>query len=380
MSDSTRLITLKHLLIDEKKMIGLKFYPDKVLIALVKEMADCRWSDAFSMYYLRNNNENLSRVFKTFKGVAWINMSSFSRNKAAKEDVSGEKQFKGEVVNSTSSGDSTYRKCPKDYVQKLIIQRYAKKTAQVYISFFETFINYYLDKKLMDITEFEIRNFLEMKARQGVSNSYLNQLVNSIKFYYEKVLGMPNRFYSIDRPRKTKKLPKIVNKEMAQTMIDSTSNIKHKSIVSVLYSAGLRRGELIALKISDIDSNRMLIRVEDGKGGKDRYTLLSEKTLSILRVYYKEYKPSVYLFEGKPGKQYSGSSVVKIVKRAAKKAGIKEVITPHILRHSFGTHLMDNGVDLRKIQLLMGHSNIKTTEIYTHVSTSDFSGIKSPLD
>ena len=147
-----------------------------------------------------------------------------------------------------------------------------------------------------------------------------------------------------------------------------------------MYGSGLRRSELLNLKLVDIDSKRMLIRVKDSKGNKDRYTLLSKTALEDLRIYFKDWKPREYLFEGQKGGKYSAVSVLKIVKEAAKKARIKQTVTPHVLRHSFATHLLESGVDLRQIQVLVGHGSSKTTEIYTHVATNTFKNIINPLD
>ena len=172
----------------------------------------------------------------------------------------------------------------------------------------------------------------------------------------------------------------MISKEEVLAIIDNTNNIKHKCIVSLLYSGGLRRGELINLKIVDIDIKRMLIRVEDAKGNKDRYTLLSLRVLKELRSYYKKWQPKVYLFEGPSGMKYSSRSIANIIINAAAKAGIRKNVTPHMLRHSFATHLLENGTDLRNIQALLGHSSLKTTEIYTHVAISSFNKIKNLLD
>lgn len=163
-------------------------------------------------------------------------------------------------------------------------------------------------------------------------------------------------------------------------MIKHAGNIKHRVIISLLYGSGLRRGELLQLKIEDIDSKRMLIHVKGAKGNKDRQTILSQKVLEDLRLYYKEWHPQHYLFEG-PGKaKYSAGSVLKIVKRAAKRAGIRKTVTPHMLRHSFATHLLEAGTDLRYIQSLLGHNSSRTTEIYTQVATTHLQTIVSPFD
>jgi site-specific recombinase XerD len=217
-------------------------------------------------------------------------------------------------------------------------------------------------------------------VQDGKSDSYINQAINSIKFYYEIVLQMPNRFYEIERPRKKQTLPTVLSKLEIKAMIAAASNVKHKCIISLLYSAGLRRSELLKLKVADIDSTRMSIRVEQSKGNKDRITLLSKNVLKDLRKYYLEWQPKVYLFEGADGGMYSESSLAQVVRKAARKAGIRKRVTPHTLRHSFATHLLENGTSLRHIQLLLGHKNSKTTEIYTHVTVKDYQKIKNPLD
>jgi integrase/recombinase XerD len=180
---------------------------------------------------------------------------------------------------------------------------------------------------------------------------------------------------------KEKTLPSVLSSEEVIEILKATENIKHRAILMTIYSAGLRISESINLKIRDIDSNRMQIRVEQGKGKVDRYTLLSEKTLLILRQYFKEYRPKVWLFEGLiKGEQYSTRSIQNIFQAAVKKAGITKDVSVHTLRHSFATHLLENGTDLRYIQNLLGHANSKTTEIYTHITTKGFDQIKSPLD
>jgi site-specific recombinase XerD len=269
---------------------------------------------------------------------------------------------------------------PESFLRKLEVKRYAWNTAKTYISAFEAFINYYPDKELLDINSQDITKYLQVIAKMGRSDTYINQAINSIKFYYEVVEGMPHTFYHIDRPRPAKRLPQVLSKEDVKAILSQVSNRKHYCILSLLYSAGLRRQELIDLRITDIDSNRMMILVRGAKGRKDRYTLLSQRLLVCLRIYFKEYRPKVYLFEGPEGNQYSPSSIAKILHRAARNAGLLKRVTPHMLRHSFATHLLEDGVDLRYIQTLLGHNSSKTTEIYTHVAKHKLLGIQSPLD
>lgn len=371
-----RSITLKHLLIKEKRFIGLQFNTDKVIHALVKQLPDVKWSNHFNMAYILNTKENVDTIFKIFNGVVWVNCNYFFDKSTTKENHKpiNIKWFRERKL------PANYRVCPTSYLDKLELRKYANNTVKTYVSSFETFINYYHSKKLALINENDVRMYILKLIQEGKSNSYINSAINSIKFYYESVLGMPNRFYEIERPRKEKKLPKILSKEEVLSIIANTNNLKHKCIVSLLYSSGIRRNELVNLKITDIDSRRMLVRIEAAKGNKDRYTLLSNSLLKDLRVYYQQYKPKKYIVEGAYGKQYTGQSIGKVVINAAKKAGIKITVTPHMLRHSFATHLLEDGVDLRQIQVLLGHSSSKTTEIYTHVATTSFKKIKNPLD
>lgn len=368
-------ITVRHLMIDGTKYIGLHFYTDKVILALVKQLPNIQWSKQYSMYYLPNTSVNLNKVFSTFKGVAWVSCNSLFRHKPLAND-----KPKNVEYYRTRRVPKDYRRCPKEYFDKLEIKRYAMNTVKGYVNCFERFINYYKDRDLLHINERDINEYLQKLVRDEVSNSYINQALNSIKFYYEVVLDMPSRFYHIERPIKQQKLPKVLSKEQIQAMINLTKNIKHKCIIALLYSAGLRRSELLALKIGDIDSKRMLIMVNSTKNNKDRYTLLSQNLLKDLRVYYQEYHPKKYLFEGMHGGPYGASSVKSLVDKAARLAGISVRVTPHILRHSFATHLLENGTDIRYIQKLLGHSSVQTTEIYTHVATHVLKAIKSPLD
>jgi len=371
-----RSITLKHLLISHKKCIGILFNSDKVIHALVKELPDLNWSDEFNMFYILNTKDNLTLLFDKFRGVAWVNCNHFFKDKLI--NPHNQKPDVAWFRNRKLPDD--YISCPEEYLQKLELKKYATNTVKNYVKCFETFINHYNNEDLLALNEQDIRAYLQKLIQEERSNSYINQAINAIKFYYEVVLDMPNRFYAIERPRKEHKLPKVLSKEEVLAVINNTNNIKHKCIVSLLYSAGLRRNELLNLKIEDIDSKRMLIHVIAAKGNNDRYTLLSNTVLIGLRDYYRKFKPVKYLFEGHYNKQYSAASVVKIVKRAAINSGIRKNVTPHMLRHSFATHLLENGTDLRYIQSLLGHKSSKTTEIYTHVALNAFTTIINPLD
>ena len=363
-------------MVNDQKMIGIKFLPDRLIQGLIKGLPDAKWSSAHQMAYIPNTKTNKALVYTTFKGTVWINYNRFMENKP----IRGDSQVVDVNYLRNRKPITGRRYCPEAYLLKLELKRYALATVKTYVHFFEKFINQYKEKPLSEIDENDIRSFLQGLIQEKKSNSYLNQAVNAIKFYYEVVLDMPNRYYQIERPRKEFRLPKVVSKEEVLNLIEQINNIKHKCIVQLLYSAGLRRSELLNLKISDIDSQRMLISVAQGKGRKDRNTLLSKTLLVNLRVYFKQYRPITYLFEGIPGKKYSGASVLKIVRTAAQKAKLQKSVTPHVLRHCFATHLLEDGVDLRQIQFILGHKSSKTTEIYTHVATTSIKNIKNPLD
>lgn len=274
-----------------------------------------------------------------------------------------------------------YKSCPEEFTLKIKELRYSESTEKTYKNALEDYLNYHHAIDVDRLNEGHIQSFLRhLVMERKVSTSYQNQAINAIKFYYERVLGGQRKTYFIDRPKKEKSLPVVLSEEEIVRIIRSVENIKHRAILMVIYSAGLRISECINLKIKDIDSSRMQIRVEQAKGKKDRYTILSEKTLLLLRTYFLAYKPKVYLFEGQTGGIYSSSSIQNIMKMAVLKAGIQKQVTVHTLRHSFATHLLENGINLRYIQSLLGHSSSKTTEVYTHITTKGMEQLKSPMD
>jgi len=276
---------------------------------------------------------------------------------------------------------TNYRQVPVTYLDKLTVLRYSANTIKTYKDCFCEFINYFSSKEIDDITQEEIQAYLlYLVEERQISVSYQNQVINSIKFYFEKVLKGSRRVYYIERPRKEKILPSVLSEAEVKLIIENIANLKHKCLIMTCYSAGLRISEALNLKPADIDSKRMMIHIRGGKGKKDRITLLSLRLLEILREYYRLYKPGEYLFSGQMGGQYSERSAQLVLKEAARRAGITRKVTLHTLRHSFATHLLENGTDLRYIQSLLGHSSPKTTQIYTHITTKGFDQIKNPLD
>jgi len=264
--------------------------------------------------------------------------------------------------------------------KELSIRKYSRRTVKSYIRINRDFL-LFSGRRPEEIENEDIKEYLYYVVnRKKVATSTLNIIINALKFYYGEVLKK-DFIFKIKRPKKDKKLPVVLSKEEVKKILDATSNIKHKVILMLMYSGGLRVGEVVRLKSRDIDSERCLIHIKGSKGRKDRYTILSQSVMVVLREYYTQYKPKKWLFEGaKPGKHISIRTVQAIFKHACTKAGIKKDISAHSLRHSFATHLLESGVDLRYIQEILGHKSSKTTEIYTHVSKARLTSIKNPLD
>ena len=266
-------------------------------------------------------------------------------------------------------------------VKKMEIKAYSSNTIKAYRSAMIHFLVFHREKEISLLTLEEIEAYIHhLLKKDSISASKQNIIINAIKFYYEKVLGRPRQKYNISRPKKAKRLPNVMSQKETIFIINSLKNIKHRAILTTLYSGGLRLSELINLRLQDICSARGVIVIKGGKGKKDRHTILSPHLLQLLRTYYKENKPAYWLFEGATGNRYSATSIQKIVKKAASLAGINKKVTPHTLRHCFATHLLEQGVNLRIIQTLMGHNSSKTTEIYTHVAEINNTVVQSPLD
>jgi site-specific recombinase XerD len=264
--------------------------------------------------------------------------------------------------------------------EKLVIKRYSMSTMRAYRSCLELFFAHFSDKDPADIGEEEIKGYLmDGISRKGWRESTQNSHVNAIKFYYEKVLGRSRMVYDI-RARKAETLPGVFSQDEVGRLFKAVTNLKHRSILMTIYSAGLRVSEVVNLRKADLLTGRGQIFIRSGKGKKDRYTLLSEKLKPLLEEYVKAYKPSYWLFEGQDHGQYSVRSVQQLFRDAVQLSGVNPYATVHTLRHSFATHLLENGTDLRYIQELLGHSNPKTTQIYTHITKRGLDKIRSPLD
>ncbi len=258
--------------------------------------------------------------------------------------------------------------------------RLADNTVSMYGESVRRFLLFIIEYEAKELNEYWVRRFNHHYIiKNNFSISYQNQVISGIKKFME-FKGRTLVLADYQRPDKPKTLPEVLSKAEVKALLGSLKNLKHKVLLSLLYSSGLRIGEALSLKETDIDSERMLIFIRGAKGKKDRYTLLSNNLLVELRNYYEAYKPTVFLFEGQRGGMYSASSARQVLHRAVNETKIKKHVRLHTLRHSFATHLLENGTDLRYIQQLLGHQSPKTTMIYTHVSTRSLSKITNPFD
>ncbi len=274
----------------------------------------------------------------------------------------------------------SHKEIVSQYVDALMLRGYSWKTVKQYTRYFNLFLNYFQQGDPRKIQKTEIENYLVVLLTKGASESAMNGVISAIKFYYETIVKTGVLYFSLPRQKPSEKLPNILAISEVKRLFDTVGNLKHKCMLYLGYSAGLRVSEVVSLKITDIDSARMVINIRGAKGKKDRTVMLSETLLEKLREHFKCYKPKRWLFEGQFDEQYSERSLQKVFRKAKEKSKIAKHVTFHSLRHSFATHLLESGTDLRLIQELLGHANITTTTRYTHVSTKSISKIVSPLD
>lgn len=261
-------------------------------------------------------------------------------------------------------------------------KRYSESTIDNYSDIVRLFLKFTYPKTPHEVDADDMVCFVnEYIIPNKLSYSYQNQAINGAKIFFREVIKSSLDVEKFERPRREHKLPNVLSKEEVKAILNSLINVKHKSMLSLIYACGLRRSELLNLKPNSVDSKRGVLYILNSKGKKDRVVPISEKTIEMLREYYKMYKPKEWLFEGQIAlTQYSEKSLQSVLKKAIEKAKIKKPVTLHWLRHSYATHLLESGTDLRYIQELLGHKSSKTTEIYTHVSTKSLQKIKSPFD
>lgn len=265
--------------------------------------------------------------------------------------------------------------------QKMVLKGFSASTIRNYQHALSQFLSYFEKEDFKEVSKDQVEGFVfHLITKYKISDQQQNLLINAIKCYYEHTLEMPREYYNITRPKKSSDLPNVLSLEEVRLLLNHPSNIKHRAILHIIYAAGLRIGEVIRLRVKDIRSDDGYIFIKDSKGKKDRHTVLSHSLLHLLRQYYREHQPSYWLFEGQDGGQYSAKSIQSVFRKAVKETNSNPWSTPHTLRHSFATHLMKQGVNIRYIQSALGHASSKTTEVYTRVLGISNKTLKSPLD
>lgn len=382
-------IIVERVIRDGGNRIALRFPYDQELNGVVKELPDAQWSSDMKYWHISDSSDIVSILLRTFHGKAYIDYSALKLNLA--ETIRLKKEEKkietsGGVKLSSSAEFSTLsEKGEADiarYKRWMEANRYPNTTVQTYVSMMIKFLKFVCPREAEECTGDDLIKFIdEYILPKGLSQSFQNQMISSVKKFYTHIYKMAIDPVKISRPRPRHKLPNVLGKDEIKKMLRSLPNEKHRVMLSLIYGCGLRRSELINLVPVDIERNRNLLRIRQAKGFKDRVVPISVKTIEMVDAYMDHFKPQKYLFEGQwPGGPYSVSSLEKVLKNACTRAGIRKPVTLHWLRHSYATHLLESGTDLRYIQELLGHQSSKTTEIYTHVTTKGIQNIRSPLD
>jgi len=339
----------------EKNVIWIQFPYDQNLINALKENTHAKWSNSNKKWYVPDNT-----FYREFFQLEPKFLSRFVREQIHEINIPAMER----------------------YIQQLKLKGYSRNTIKTYSTEFAQLLKSINNHHVNELTPEKIRTYiLYCIDTLKLSDNLIHSRINAIKFYFEQVLFREKFFIEIPRPKKPSKLPKALSTKDIKKMFEALEhNPKHQLLMKLCYGMGLRVSEIVKLKVSDIDSHSMLVLVSNAKGKKDRYVVLPESALELLRSYYRQYKPKEYLFEGQYGGHYSERSVQTVFKNAMKKAKINKKVGVHSLRHSYATHLIEQGTDIRFVQELLGHKSIKTTMIYTHLTDAAKRKIKSPLD
>lgn len=343
----------------------------------VKKFQGVQWSTRLRSFYLFFSRETTHELFLYLRAQDYyIDYSALRTKRKEQQFVSHTKklQLNPEISLEVKDNIRSFR----DWMRQ---KRYSANTINTYESMLIQFFRFKYPKPIDSITEKDILDFnINYILANRFSYTYQNQTINAIKLFYRDRSNCSLVPDVIERPNKSRKLPTVLSIEEVKLILVHTSNLKHKTLLSLLYSCGLRIGEALNLRIGDIDMRRRFMHVKSGKGFKDRYVPVTERMIALLMVYNECYAPDNFIFQGQNGGRYSAVSARQVLKRSLEKAGIEKRITLHTLRHSHATHLLENGTDLRFIQELLGHNSPKTTMIYTHVSTTSLDKIKNPFD
>lgn len=384
-----RVVRLEAITHNGVRRIAMRFPYDAELIAAGKTIG-AQWSRTHNCWHVPNGSESMKAVFAAYKGRAWVNADAlFAKGSPATAAPANTPPTPKAIPPNKTAPTKAPAPVPnaaqqdalEHMARKLEIARYSPNSIKTYLNATKQLFLHYPQKHPNDIRTEDIETFQHHLATvRKVSNSTLNQAVNAIRYYYMNVVGDVKRVTFIERPRKETKLPLVLSKAEVAAVLKAPTNLKHQAMLALAYSGGLRVSEVLALRPEDLLFDRALIRIRGAKGNKDRTTLLGRSTAELMRRYQDNYKPRELFFEGQGGGAYSARSLQKVMEAALLKAGINKPATMHTLRHSFATHLLEQGTDLRYIQALLGHASSKTTEIYTHVTTRYLQGIVNPMD
>lgn len=374
-------IQMEHGLYENSTRLFLKFPYDDEIIGFVKLLPEAKWSHSKKAWHIRHNEEAPMIVMNFFalKGIK-VNYVN------GKEPLPIPIAIGTNEIKKPSDELELLNKDAQDKIRSfknwMRSRRYSESTIGTYTDALKLFLRFYSDKPIGEITNEDLIIFNnEYILKNKLSTSHQNQVVNAVKLFFRTLENKKLNPDLVHRPKKEKTLPNVLSKEEVKLILDANSNVKHKAMLSLVYSCGLRCGELLNLRPENIDSKRKLVIIKQAKGRKDRIVPLSDKILELLRNYWKAYLPKNYLFEGQfSGTMYDERSLQKVLKNSLSKAKINKPVTLHWLRHSYATHLLENGTDLRYIQEMLGHRSSKTTEIYTHVSNKSIQKIVSPFD
>ena len=377
------VITLANDTHHSKPVVSLRFEKDYDLISKVKTLKGASWSQSQAFWYIPQSEFKLSKVFDALQSVAYLDYSGLKENAKSIINEHDKPKDKNSVHRGVADKLSPETESKiEEFSKWMLHKRYSQATIKTYIGTLKNFLLFTAKKPVSEITNQDVVNYVnDVIIRNNLSFAYQNQTVNAVKLFFREVMHAKIETEKIERPRPEHKLPNVLSKAEVKAILEAPGNIKHEAMLSLIYACGLRRSELLNLKPGHIDSKRHLLIIKNAKGRKDRIAPIPEKLIVLLRDYYKKFKPQLWLFEGqKKGEQYSATSLQQVLKGSLKKCGINKPVTLHWLRHSYATHLLESGTDLRYIQELLGHKSSKTTEIYTHVTDKSLQKIKSPFD
>ena len=364
----------------QQTVITVEFSYNRELIEALKARTNAWWSATMNCWYIPKDKFDLGKFFTAMKPVAWIDYSAVRNKHSPQPQKQQGEKYSPATMKKRIPGET--RNKIDDFKVWLEQGRDGENTVKTYIHQLGIFFGYYSDRNPDDITTQDITAFnSEFIMRNNLSATFQNQTISALKKFYSYKYNRNLEAENLERPRKSHALPKVMDKRDLKKFFESIKNTKHKIAFETIYAYGLRRGELLNLKLQHIDTKRGIISVINAKGKKDRSLPISKRWLEKVKVYYNTYKPTTYFIEGQyPGKSITAGSLQKVFERALVTSKINKPYTIHCLRHSFATHLLENGTDLRYIQELLGHKSSKTTEIYTHVSKESLKNIKNPFD